>query len=162
MPVSWRMVGNLWYTDWNGYYIASPMILKIMRKQEKHVMFEIRKCGVQNLANTLSIVIDNNIHVLHNNKDEKISFPEELTSELVLGSSPYTQAQAPSPSSNTAQTVGESVTVTEIRMAPSTRDQPWASTGKGQGYPRTHTWAQHTWPQVIPRCGQVGWSVWLP
>lgn len=29
--------------------------------------------------------MDNNIHVLHNNKDEKISFPEELTSELVLG-----------------------------------------------------------------------------
>ena len=85
MPVSWRTVGNLWYTDWNGYYIASPMILKIMRKQEKHVMFEIGKCGVQNLANTLSIIIDNNIHVLRNNKDEKISFPEELTSELMLG-----------------------------------------------------------------------------
>lgn len=70
MPVSWRTVGNLWYTDWNGYYIASPMILKIMRKQ-KRVMFEVRKCRVQNLAYTLSIVMDNNIHVLHNNKDEK-------------------------------------------------------------------------------------------
>ena len=28
--------------------------------------------------------MDNNTHV-HNNKDEKISFPEELTSELLLG-----------------------------------------------------------------------------
>lgn len=84
MPVSWRTVGNLWYTDWNGYYIASPMVLKIMRKQ-KRVMFEVRKCRAQNLAYTLSIVMDNNIHVLHNNKDEKISFPEELTSEPLLG-----------------------------------------------------------------------------
>ena len=48
-------------------------------------MFEVRKCRAQNLAYTLSIVMDNNIHVLHNNKDEKISFPEELTSEPLLG-----------------------------------------------------------------------------
>ena len=34
---------------------------------------------------TLSIFMDNNnIHILHNNMDEKVSFPEELISELLL------------------------------------------------------------------------------
>lgn len=89
---------------------------------------------------------NNDIHILHNNTDEKASFPGELISELLLGrgvalSSMDTQVEAPRPSFKAALIAGESLMVTETRMVPSKLDQRWAGMGKVQEYllPHTHT-----------------------